>query len=298
MSSGKGCQQPVSLCSSRRELCPWCRGKAGIWDSRRGGIPGDGASCGPHLPHCCRRLFPVGEGERAAPHPPGQSRGCWGGHGTPFQPPHHPIHGQHMGGMNCKRPPEGQAWGEPGRANAPRGKGRPPAPVGGKHPPEGGKHLPPGHPQPRAAGMRPTEPANAPRPAQPPRTGVGPTQPCPYRGGTPLPAIPPSPPHSPRGAATSPCRAGVGAAPAREGGRGREGAAAAPSVPLHVPGAGQPRKRGRGGGGGHGATSHPAAEVAGARAAGARPGRTGGTTAGGGEEGRCLREYGAVTESH
>lgn len=81
MSSGKGCQQPVFLCSPRQELCPWRRGKAGIWDSRRGGIPGDGASSAPHLPHRCRGSFPwVGA---SSPSPawghtglPSKGRGC------------------------------------------------------------------------------------------------------------------------------------------------------------------------------------------------------------------------------
>lgn len=80
MSPGKGCQQPVSLCSSRRELCPWRRGKAGIRDSRRGAIPGDGASCAPHVPPCGRRLLPM-QGERAAPRPAGAAGGHTG-------PPH------------------------------------------------------------------------------------------------------------------------------------------------------------------------------------------------------------------
>lgn len=179
------------------------------------------------------------------------------------------------GGSECERPPEGQArpGGEPGRAIAPRGKERPPPSLGGTERSDGANPAPRplGHPAQRGCGPR-----SAPRPPQPPLTVRAPPSRARTGAGPPGPAIPPSPPHSPRGAATSPCRAGVGAAPAREGGRGREGAVAAPSVPLHVPGAGQPRKRGRGGGGGHGATSDPAAEVAGARArGGSAPGRRG-----------------------
>lgn len=169
--------------------------------------------------------------------------------------------------MNCKRPPEGQAWGRTRASKRPPGQGEAaPIPRGETAHGKGASTAPRAPPAQgrgdaaHGAGKRPP-----PASAAPHSRGPHPALPVPGRDPS-SPPSPLSPPHSPRGAATSPCRAGVGAAPAREGGRGREGAAAAPSVPLHVPGAGQPRKRGRGGGGGHGATSHPAAEVAGARA--------------------------------
>lgn len=228
------------------------------------GIPGDGASCAPRVPH---GSFPCKGSEQPLTllRPAGAAGGTRDllqGQGTP----HHPIHGQPMGGVNCK-PRRGPGLGPTRASTRPPGQGEAAAiPREGKNPRKGQTPHPPGSPRPGQRGCGPRSgqalPARLGRPSRaraPPshaRAGAGPS----------VPAIPPSPPHSPRGAATSPCRAGVGAAPAREGGRGREGAAAAPSVPLHVPGAGQPRKRGRGGGGGHGATSHPAAEVAGARA--------------------------------
>lgn len=280
MSSGKGCQQPVSLCSSRRELCPWCRGKAGIWEGRRGGIPGDGASCAPHLPRSCGRLLPEPEQGRAAPHRPGHSRGDTGPPSKGRSAPHHPIHGHHSG-TELQTSPRGPGLGaNPGEQTLPRGKGRPPPSLGENPPPLG-------HPQPRAAGMRPKERTNAPGPARPPLTGAGPTQPSPHWGGT--PPCPPSPLPSSltagRGELPVPGGGGGGSCAggrAGEGGRGRRRLRQCRSMARDS--AGQPRKRGRGGGGGHGATSHPAAEVAGARAraAGARPGGAGGTTASGG----------------
>lgn len=283
MSSGKGSQQPVSLCSSRRELCPWCSGKAGIWDGRRGNPRGWSNPCPLSLP-AARTA--------SSPSPAGAGRGT-----------RDPLQGQGS-------PPSPHPWRQqvpttpraPGLAANP-GEQSPPGARRGRPHPSGGRSARKGQtPHPGPSGTPARHSGDAARGALPARLSRrSPARAPPSRArtgaGPPGPAIPPSPPHSPRGAATSPCRAGVGTAPAREGGRGREGAAAAPSVPLHVPGAGQPRKRGRGGGGGHGATSDPAAEVVGARARRerARAAREEPLLPAGG---RCLRDRGAVTKSH